>query len=155
MAKHQHDHNANELWSYFQDVMNWIKTTFPNYRREMKGVNFGELYNEFGNAVQDPEELEKEIKKLMMDEYVTKNRGIYSYVLNRDERELSVRPFSNDLKRLSYEAQDGICAICGEWFPIEEMQADHIIPWSKGGPTTLKNLQMTCICCNGDKSSGT
>jgi hypothetical protein len=73
MAKHQHDKNANELWQYFQDVIHWVRKTFPNYRKEMAGVNWGELYNEFKGKKLDSEKLEKEIKKLMQDEDVTKN----------------------------------------------------------------------------------
>jgi hypothetical protein len=38
MAKNQHDPNANELWLYFQAVINWVKATFPKYRKEMKGI---------------------------------------------------------------------------------------------------------------------
>ena len=47
MAKNQQKPNANELWLYFQNVISWIKVVFPKYRKEMKGVPFGILYNEF------------------------------------------------------------------------------------------------------------
>ena len=47
MAQHQPEPNANELWLYFQSVINWVKAVFPNYRKEMKGIEWGFLYNEF------------------------------------------------------------------------------------------------------------
>jgi len=40
MATNQHNPNANEFWLYFTSVINWIKVVFPNYRKEMKGVNW-------------------------------------------------------------------------------------------------------------------
>ena len=47
MSTNQHESNANELWLYFQSVINWVKVTFPKYRKEMKGVSFGILYNKY------------------------------------------------------------------------------------------------------------
>ena len=90
MSKNQHKPNANELWLYFQSVVNWIKATFPKYRAEMKGVAFGVLYNEFKQKEYDSKKLEEEITKLMLDDDVTKKSGIYSYVLTRQEKSLSI-----------------------------------------------------------------
>ena len=45
MAKNQHEPDATELWLYFQSVINWVKAIFPKYRREMKGIEWGFLYN--------------------------------------------------------------------------------------------------------------
>lgn len=74
MSKHQHDANANELWLYFQNVMNWLEVVFSNYRKEMKGVPWGELYNEFRDENFDGKKLEEEIVKLMQDEDVTNKK---------------------------------------------------------------------------------
>lgn len=82
MALHQHDANANELWAYFSAVIEWVKLTFPKYRREMKGVEWGLLYNEFCSTFHDPDALEKEISGLMMDDDVTAKKRIYEYVLS-------------------------------------------------------------------------
>ena len=109
MAKHQHDKNADELWQYFQDVIHWIRKVFPNYRKEMSSVNWGELYNEFKNKKFDIDKLESEIKMLMQDEDVTKKFGIYPYVLNRQEKYLNIRAFTDKMKREVYERQNGIC----------------------------------------------
>jgi len=157
MSKYQHEPNANELWLYFQSVINWVKAVFPNYRREMKGVAFGPLYKQFKDKPQDPKKLEKEITKLMQDDDVTKKSGIYEYVLTRNEKSLNIRSFTPSQKREAYERQKGICPLCkGEnkkkkW-EIEEMEADHIKPWHEGGKTTAENCQMLCKQDNRIKS---
>ena len=152
MAKHQHDTNANELWEYFQNVIAWVRKTFPNYRKEMANVNWGELYNQFKDKKINPEKLEAKISELMQDEDVTKKSGIYPYVLTGEEKYLSIRAFSDKMKREAYERQKGICAKCGEHFEIEEMEADHITPWHEGGKTVAENCQMLCKQCNRTKS---
>jgi hypothetical protein len=40
MSKNHHEPYAQELWLYFQGVMNWVKAVFPKYRREMKGIEW-------------------------------------------------------------------------------------------------------------------
>ena len=152
MAKHQHDPNAAELWLYFNSVITWVKTHFTKYRKEMQGVEWGILYNKFGTAALDANQLEAEISKLMADSDVTKKQGIYSYVLDKDERNLSIRAFDDRMKREAYERQKGICVHCKQHFELEEMEADHITPWSKGGATIADNCQMLCKDCNRRKS---
>jgi len=144
MADNQHKPNANELWLYFQSVINWIKVTFPNYRKEMKGVNYGVLYNEFNKTHIDSEKIEIEITSLMQDEDVTKKSGIYQYILTHNEKYLNIRAFNNKQKREAYEKQKGICTNCKEHFEMNEMEADHIKPWCEGGKTTSENCQMLC-----------
>ncbi len=86
MARHQHDANASELWVYFQKVIAWVRKTFPNYRREMNSVPWGDLYNQFKDKKFDSKKLEKKITELMQDEDVTKKSGIYEYALTRNEK---------------------------------------------------------------------
>jgi 5-methylcytosine-specific restriction endonuclease McrA len=88
----------------------------------------------------------------MQDEDVTSRKGIYQYVLFGDEKHLNIRQFKESDKRYAYEGQFGICVKCGEHFSIEEMEADHILPWSKGGKTDKDNCQMLCKQCNRRKS---
>jgi len=152
MAKHQHDANANELWNYFQNVIAWVRVTFTNYRREMNNVQWGELYNKFKDKKLNAGKLEAEIKELMQDEDVTKKSGIYPYVLTRQERYLSIRAFTEKMKREAYEKQKGICVKCKKHFEIEEMEADHTTPWHEGGKTISKNCQMLCKQDNRTKS---
>lgn len=152
MSKHQHYKDAKVLWEYFQDVINWIKIVFTNYRKEMKGVPFGTLYNEFKNKKLNANKLEKEIAKLMEDEDVTNKKGIYTYVLTRKEKFLNIRSFTDKQKREAYERQKGKCKKCGKKFGISEMEADHITPWREGGKTIASNCQMLCKEDNRRKS---
>jgi hypothetical protein len=152
MAKQQHKPNANELWLYFQSIINWVKTTFVKYRKEMKGVDWGSLYAEFKNEEFDSGKLELEIAQLMEDEDVTKKKGIFAYVLTRKEKHLNIRAFTDNQKRESYERQKGVCVVCKKLFQINEMEADHITPWHEGGKTNALNCQMLCKEDNRRKS---
>jgi hypothetical protein len=152
MSDHQHDPNAAALWIYFQSVISWVKVTFTKYRREMKGIEWGILYNQFKDTLFDTAKLEDEIAKLMSDDDVDSKKGIYFYVLTRKEKHLNIRALSDNQKRESYEKQAGICLICNNHFEISEMEADHITPWHKGGKTIAENCQMLCKECNRRKS---
>ena len=152
MSKHQHDDDASELWQYFQEVIAWAQRIFPNYRKEMKGLEWGEFYNKYHDNSYNAQKMETEIVRLMQDEDVTAKKGIYEYLLSGDERHLSIRAFTDNMKREAYERQQGICPICKEHFEINEMEADHITPWSQGGKTIAENCQMLCRDCNRRKS---
>lgn len=152
MAINQHESSAYEIWMYFQNVINWVKTTFPTYRKEMKGVDFGTLYNRYRAKRADPLVLEARIGRLMLDEDVTKKSGIYTYVLTDDPRALSIRAFNDRQRREAYERQRGLCVKCGHHFALEDMQADHITPWVGGGKTVAANCQMLCKRDNQIKS---
>jgi len=125
---------------------------FPKYRREMKGVEWGFLYNEFKDKKNDPKKLEEEVSKLMEGEDVGSKKGIYSYVFTLKEKHLNLRAFSPNQKREAYERQKGICVVCKEHFEIEGMEADHITPWHEGGKTSADNCQMLCKEDNRRKS---
>lgn len=153
MSTHQHDPNANGLWSYFQAVIAWVELTFTTYRTEMKGVDWGVLYNQFKDALYDTAELETEIKALMVDDDVTSKKGIYPYVLTRQEKFLSIRGFTEQMKRSAYERQNGICPQCQTHYEIGGMEADHITPWSKGGKTSAANCQLLCLEHNRRKGA--
>ncbi|HRN69333.1 MAG TPA: DUF262 domain-containing protein [Promineifilum sp.] len=152
MSAHQHDPNANELWTYFRNVIEWVKDTFTVYRKEMKGIEWGGLYDEFRDKLYDTAKLEQEIQTLLIDDDVTKKKGVYAYVLTRNERHLSLRAFSDNQKREAYERQKGNCKKCGKHFEFSGMAGDHITPWSKGGKTVAENCQMLCADCNRRKS---
>jgi len=152
MSEHQHDHTANELWSYFQSVITWIESTFPHYRKEMKGIDWGGLYNQQKGRNLDPTALEKEITRLMQDDDVGNKKGVYLYVLDNEEKHLNIRAFSDNMKRKAYERQTGICKSCNKHFEYEAMEGDHIDPWHSGGKTNSENCQMLCKPCNRRKS---
>lgn len=153
MAEHQHDPSAQSLWSYFRTAIEWVQATFPTYRREMKGLPWGLFYNEHGQRRDlDSKALELEVQRLMADEDVTKKSGVYEYLLSGDERKLNIRAFDERDKRAVYERQKGICPNCYEHFEYEQMEGDHITPWSQGGKTNAENCQMLCKDCNRRKS---
>ncbi|WP_018624230.1 GmrSD restriction endonuclease domain-containing protein [Kangiella aquimarina] len=153
MSKHQHDPNALALWQYFQNVITWVQGTFTKKRTKfMKGVDWGELYNKFKDEVYDTKKLENEVAMLIADDDVEKKKGIYPYVLTRDEKHLGIRAFSDSMKQKVYEKQKGICTSCKEHFEISEMEGDHITPWHEGGKTIESNCQMLCKDCNRRKS---
>ena len=158
MSAHQHDPNANELWYYFGAVIEWVKTTFPTYRKEMKGLDWGELYDEFHDKIYDTVELGEEVRKLMLDDEVTNKKGVYFYVLTRNEKYLNLRAFTENQKREAYERQGGVCPQCRQEgrgkqvYDITEMEADHAVPWSQGGKTSAENCVMLCRKHNRIKS---
>lgn len=158
MAIHQHDEDANELWLYFQTVINWAKMLFPDTSKKLTAVqDWGVLYNKYHDKTYNSNALKSEVKTLLLDDDVTKDTGIIPYVLSgktkHDEKLLSIRTFSEGQKIKAYEKQKGICPICGKHFEYEEMQGDHIVPWSKGGRTIDENLQMLCSTCNATKGN--
>ena len=145
--------NANELWNYFEAVFAWVEATFPKYNAKlMKGLPWGIFYNKFSSESFNAAELEEKFQRLIKDKEVTNKRGIYEYLLSGDEKSLSLRKFDDDQKAAAYERQGGICKLCGKHFEIEQMEADHIDPWSKGGKTVDENCQMLCKACNRRKS---
>jgi hypothetical protein len=152
MAQHQHDADANELWLYYQSVINWVKTIFSKYRKEMKGVQWGELYNQHHHKKLDSKKIEEQISTLMMDDDVTNKKGIYEFVLTGKEKHLNIRTFTDNQKRESYERQNGVCVVCKNKFELNEMEADHITPWHAGGKTSSINCQMLCKEDNRRKS---
>lgn len=154
MGRHQQDPTAQELWSYFNSVIDWTKAIFVKKRKEMKGLPWGLYYNKHGNRKDlVPKELESKIQSLLGDEDVTKKSGIYEYLLTGEEKFLSIRGFDKRDKLAAYEKQGHKCALCKKEFEFEEMHGDHITPWSKGGKTVPENCQMLCRDCNIKKSN--
>lgn len=153
MSLHQHDTNASELWIYFNNVINWVETIFPTQTKEMKRVEWGLLYNQFKDTPLDPKKLQDEIASLYADDEVNNKKGIYYYVLDRNEKHLNLRTFSDSIRHSTFQKQEGMCIKCNKNFLLEEMEADHIIPWSKGGKTNSENCQMLCKKCNATKSN--
>ncbi|RIK00026.1 MAG: hypothetical protein DCC46_06890 [Armatimonadetes bacterium] len=153
MAVHQHDADAQELWQHYQAVLDWVKRVFPNYRKEMKGLDWGKFYRDHGQRKDlNAATLEARIKELIDDDEVQSVKGIYEYLLTTNEKTLNLRTFDDRMKRKVYEQQSGVCPDCRKPFDISAMEADHIVPWHKGGKTVFENCQMRCLPCNRAQS---
>lgn len=146
--------NGKKLWEHFVSVISWVNATFTEYRKEMEGVDWGDLYREFKDASLDPVEIEEKVAELMKQESVTSKKGVYEFVLKGDVKKLSVRAFKSEIKREAYERQKGICPECEDKskFKMGEMEADHIKPWVEGGYTIPGNCQMICVPCHVRKT---
>jgi hypothetical protein len=171
MRDHQHETNANELWLYFKGVIDWIETTFPKKRSQMKSVKWGPLCNKYKNASVDPAKLEERITALMADVDVKNKRGIYEFLLGgeSDTKLLEVRVFDEKTKLAAYGNQTKkaeaagtsncpMCASSGNKnatriYDLSAMDADHVTAWSKGGATDLANCEMLCVPHNRSKGN--
>lgn len=160
MGRHQHDANASALWQYFNSIFTWVESTFRPTRtqkRIMKGLDWGELFNNHKDRIIDLNEFNAKVNQLLIDDDVTNKRGIYPYLLTGKEKHLSIREFSDAMKLSVYERQQHRCANpqCpdnGKEFELSQMEADHITPWHAGGRTTAENCQLLCKDCNRRKS---
>ena len=152
MIQHRFDLDCDELWQYYQNVICWVQMHFTEKRKEMKGVQWGEMYNLYRDVPYKESELRMQVRDLMKDSDVKNKCGIYQYVFDHDEHHLGIRLFDGNTKREVYERQNGFCKVCGKHFEIEQMEADHITPWKDGGRTVAANCQMLCRECNRRKS---
>lgn len=171
MSYHRYDNNINELKSYFNSVIDWISSVFIGVHSTMRGLRWGDLYERFHNQSYRPQEIEAQVNKLLNDDYVTDQKGIYEYVLGRcqDKRLLNIRVFDEPTKKRTYKEQTekakikGIsnCPLCAisetvnknRIWKISEMEADHVTAWSMGGETSKMNCQMLCKTHNRVKGN--
>ncbi len=171
MRDHQANTNANELWLYFKGVIDWVETTFPRKRKQMSSVKWGPLHKQYKDASLDPTKLEERVAKHMGDVQVKSKRGIYEFVLGGevDTRLLEVRVFDDRTKLAAYGVQtqtaqaSGVsnCPACAggtnnnttRIYEFNEMDADHVTAWSRGGATDLSNCEMLCVFHNRSKGN--
>ena len=171
MRDHHHDSDATELWDYFKSVIEWVETTFPVKRAKMKSVKWGPLYNRYKDESFDPDALEVRVEALMSDREVKRKPGIYEFVLGgeQDTKLLEVRVFEERTKLAAYGAQTkaaraaGVsnCPACAggtnansiRIYEFDEMDADHVTAWSKGGSSDLSNCEMLCVFHNRSKGN--
>ena len=157
MSAHRNDSDADELWQYFQDVIRWTEKIFPKYYADMKGLDWCQFYNQYHLNTYNSSKMAEEVKRLHEDDEVQKKKGIYEYLLSRDNdpfaaKLLNLRAFTEKDKLSAYSRQNGICPVCKQHFDYKDMAGDHIKPWSKDGETVPENCQMLCKDCNSKKS---
>ncbi|GIV01680.1 MAG: hypothetical protein KatS3mg015_0510 [Fimbriimonadales bacterium] len=171
MSQHRYDDNIDELKTYFNTVLDWIESVFKTPREEMKGLEWGRLYETYHEQAYDPEKVEKDVQALYEDPYVRSKKGIFEYILGgkQDPKLLEVRVFDEAVKKTVYAKQTkeakekGIsnCPLCAvghdahrtKIYEFKEMDADHVTAWSKGGASTAENCQMLCITHNRAKGN--
>lgn len=156
MNDHQRDLDADELWQYWQAVFAWVKRVFPNQdsarARLMKGLPWGRFYNAHKDDKLNAAELERRLVALIDNDEVENKKGIYAYLLTGNDKTLNLRAFDEKTKQAVYARQQGKCRVCTKHFDFHQMEADHVIPWHKGGKTTAANCQMLCLPDNREKS---
>jgi len=171
MSSHRYKKDIAELKKYFNDVINWVSDVFIDVESEMKGLEWGRLYEEYHKKTYDPAKVSIEVHKLYSDPYIKNRKGIFEYILGGyiDTKLLEVRVFDEVTKRSVYEAQTTAaekkrksncphCAIGhdanrGKIWKLGEMDADHVAAWSRGGKTVAKNCQMLCKTHNRAKGN--
>jgi hypothetical protein len=171
MSKHRFDKNINEVNTYFTTVIDWVSTVFTDVENEMRGLEWGRLYEQYHGKAYSPAKLSERIRALYGDSYIKNRKGIWEYVLGGEveTKLLEVRVFDEPTKKSVYtkqtsEAQSkggSNCPLCAlgkdanavkNW-KLDEMDADHVEAWSKGGATSLDNCQMLCKTHNRAKGN--
>jgi hypothetical protein len=171
MSAHRNDTDINELKSYFNSVIDWLSTVFADVLPEMKGLEWGRLYEQYHAKSYDPKKMSNQVKKLAADDFVTNRKGIFEFLLGGsvDTKLLNVRVFDTKVARAAYARQTqavegkGIsnCPLCAigdsanksRIYKFDEMDADHIAAWSKGGESSAENCQMLCVTHNRAKGN--
>jgi Protein of unknown function DUF262/HNH endonuclease len=171
MSQHRNDNTINELKTYFNSVIDWVSTVFVDVLPEMRGLEWGRLYEQYHGKSYDPKKMSQEVKKLAVDDYVTSRKGVFEFLLggSADTKLLEVRVFDTKVKRVAYTRQTQTaegkgksnCPLCTvghdankkRIYKFEEMDADHVSAWSKGGGSSAENCQMLCATHNRAKGN--
>lgn len=171
MSAHRNDTTINELKTYFNSVIDWVSTVFTDVLAEMKGLEWGRLYESHHRTSYDPKKMSSEVKKLAADDEVTNHKGIFEYLLDgsMDTKLLAVRVFDEKVKKATYTKQtqaaeakgESNCPLCAighdanknRIYKLAEMDADHVSAWSKGGDSSARNCQMLCVTHNRAKGN--
>ena len=171
MSRHRNDTNITELKTYFNNVIDWVSTIFTDVESEMRGLEWGRLYEQYNNITYDPANISVEVHKLYADPYVKNRKGIFEFILgdSTDTKLLEVRVFDDAIKNAVYSIQTtkaktkgkSNCPHCAighdanksKIWKLDEMDADHVAAWSKGGKTSIKNCEMLCKTHNRAKGN--
>lgn len=171
MSKHRYDDNIDELKMHFNSVIDWVSGVFIDVKPEMKGIEWGRLYDEYHNLSYNPNEVSKKLNELYSDPFVNNSRGIFEYILGgcKDAKLLNVRIFDENTKRIVYQKQTkeaeekhiSNCPLCAigdnannkKIWDFSDMDADHVNAWSKGGSTDISNCEMLCKTHNRAKGN--
>lgn len=171
MSKHRNDKDIKEVKTYFNTVIDWVSTVFTEVESEMRGLEWGRLYETYGKNPYDPANLSKQVQDLYGDPFVKNRKGIWEFVLggSADTKLLEVRVFDEPTKKATHAKQtkaaeangESNCPLCAlgadsnkvKLWKLDEMDADHVTAWSKGGATNPDNCQMLCKTHNRAKGN--
>lgn len=171
MSNHRLDNNINEIKAYFNSVINWISAVFIDVESEMRGLEWGRLYETYHHKAYNPKEVSQKVEELYADSYVKNRKGIFEYILGGcvDSKLLEIRMFDEATKKSVYRKQTseakekGVsnCPYCAmgadnnriKIWDLKDMDADHVTAWSKGGATDISNCQMLCKSHNRAKGN--
>lgn len=171
MSTHRFDDNINELKTYFNSVIDWVSGVFIDVESEMRGLEWGRLYETYRKQPYNPQTVSAKVKELYADPYVKNRRGVFEFILGglTDTKLLDVRVFDDATKKSVYAKQtteaekNGIsnCSLCAighdanktKIWSLKDMDADHVTAWSKGGATDISNCEMLCKTHNRAKGN--
>ncbi|MFA7681570.1 MAG: DUF262 domain-containing protein [Candidatus Peribacteraceae bacterium] len=171
MSRHRNDKNINEVKNYFNSVIDWVSSVFTDVESEMRGLEWGRLYEEYHKKSYDPAKVSVKVHDRYGDPYVKNRKGIFEYILggSTDTKLLNVRVFDEATKKSVYKTQTkeaetkgkSNCPDCAmghdvnksKIWGISEMEADHVKAWTNGGGTIAKNCEMLCIRHNRAKGN--
>ena len=171
MSLHRSDNNIKELKTYFNSVIDWVSGVFSDVESEMKGLEWGRMYEEYHKKAYNPTKVSEDVRKLYADPYIKNRRGIFEYILggSADTKLLDVRVFDEATKKQVYAKQTenakkkGVsnCSHCAighnankeKIWSLADTDADHVAAWSKGGTTSIKNCEMLCKTHNRAKGN--
>lgn len=171
MSLHRRDNNINEVKTYFNSVIDWVSAVFKDVENEMRGLEWGRLYELYHKQPYNPNAVSELVHKLYADPYVKNRKGIFEYILGgcEDTKLLDVRVFDEATKRTVYNTQTELakekgisnCPHCAighdankqKIWALKDMDADHVAAWSKGGATDIDNCQMLCKTHNRAKGN--
>ena len=171
MSKHSKDKNIDELKKYFNTVIDWVSRVFTDVESEMRGLEWGRLYEAYHKKSYNPKKISEVVRILYGDPYVKNRKGIFEFILggSTDTKLLDVRVFDDATKRSAYSTQttkaekkgESNCSNCAigheanknKIWSFGEMEADHVAAWSKGGKTVAKNCEMLCKTHNRAKGN--
>jgi hypothetical protein len=171
MSRHRFDTNINELKTYFNSVIDWVSGVFRDVEKEMRGLEWGRLYEEHHKKPYDPKKVSEEVQQLYADPYIKNRKGVFEYILGGsvDKKLLEIRVFDEATKKSVYATQtktaeakgESNCPHCAmghdanktKLYKLADMDADHVTAWSKGGATVLTNCEMLCKTHNRAKGN--
>ena len=164
----------DEFYTQYADIQKEIEAYLEynsDVESEMRGLECGRLYEEYHKKAYNPLKVSAEVQELYGDPYVRNRKGIFEYILggSGDTKLLNIRIFEEPTKRAVYEKQTreaktkkkSNCSHCAighdanksKIWNFNEMDADHVSAWSKGGATSAKNCEMLCRTHNRAKGN--